>query len=92
MKNNKKKSHGKGLLVGASMLAGAFAAFNGVLLYQVMDRRGKLMGKMGEKMFPIDLDDEGNIKSFGTRTSWVDEAEHEDITLNNRGLSLKGYY
>lgn len=92
MKNNKKKSHGKGLLVGASMLAGAFAAFNGVLLYQVMDRRGKLMGKMGEKMFPIDLDDDGNIKSFGTRTSWVDEAEHEDITLNNRGLSLKGYY
>lgn len=92
MNKNKKKSAGKGLLIGASALAGAFAAFNGALLYQVMDRRGKLMGKMGEKKFPIDLDDDGNIKTFGTRTNWVDEAEHEDITIENRGLSLKGYF
>lgn len=92
MKNNKKKSSKKGLLIGASMAAGAFAAFNGVLLYEVMNRKGKLIAKMGENKFPIDVDADGNIKNFETRTDWTEQANHEDITLSNRGLSLKGFF
>lgn len=91
MKNNKKKTK-KGLFIGATALAGAFAAFNGALLYQVMDRRGKLIGKMGEKKFPIDVDEDGNFKMFDTRTKWTENADHEDIVLSNRGLNLKGYF
>ena len=95
-KDNKKgiKIAKNGLLIGSAMTAGAFAAFNGILLYEVMNRRGRLLGKIGEKEFPMEVDESGNFKDFGdTRTKWPEVAEHEDITLvNDRGLSLKGYY
>lgn len=93
MKKKSNKAARNSLIVGSAMLAGAFAAFNGVLLYQVMDRRGRLIRKMGENKFPMDIDENGNIKEFSeTRINWAEEAEHEDITLINRGLALKGYY
>lgn len=93
MKKRKKlRGAGKGIIIGTGALTGAFAAFNSVLLYQVMNRKGKMLGKMGEKKFPIDVDENGDLKVFDTRTSWTKEAPHEEIVLENRGLSLKGYY
>ena len=102
MGKNKKKKKGKGLLVGSAAAAGAFTALNGFILYEVMNKNGKLIGKIAQKQdeekAEAKIKAKEEAKENGAeivetpRPRWTYETPCEEIIINNRNLNLKGYY
>lgn len=97
------KKKNKGIIVGSSILAGAFAAANGALLYQVMNKNAKILEKINAKTYEKEKSKsknalpqeiiENKLKfDFAAAREWYDTYEREEIVLCTRDLRLSGYF
>ena len=97
------KKKNKGILVGSSVLAGVFAAANGALLYQVMNKNAKIVNKINDKTYEkvktenrsvVLQNNETDKPKFDIKAAkeWYDSYEREEIVLCTRDLRLSGYF